>query len=97
MNALEDGGWTVTATDGMPRTYSGANQIAYLELVSPNKDAVDAQFLGNANEATIEATQAREHGYLAVAISNAIVFSHPNGAIDLSPQVVASLRDLLSR
>jgi hypothetical protein len=80
----------------MPQTYSGAKQVAFLELISPDKVHVDAQFLGSANEATNEASQARKHGYRAIAIGSAIIFSHPSGSADLSAPVQVSLRRLLT-
>jgi len=97
VKALRSAGWSVKATKGMPHTYSGAKQVAYLDLISPQQVEVDAQFLGTDAEATTEAAEARKHRYQAVAIGHAIVFSHPNGADELSAEVQTALGKLLTQ
>lgn len=92
--SLQAAHWTARLTAGMPDTYTGARQVAYIEARAPDGAQIDMQLLETADKAGAELSAAERHGYRGTAIGNVLVVAHVTGATVPSSDVDA-LRGLL--
>ncbi|MGH7687086.1 MAG: hypothetical protein ACREN2_09760 [Candidatus Dormibacteria bacterium] len=78
-SAMKDAGWTTRVTAGMPQTYTGAKQVAFLDTTAPDGALIDLQFMDTPAHATAEYTVAHQHNYNGAAYGNVLVIAHTIG------------------
>ena len=94
VESLQAAHWTARLTAGMPNTYTGARQVAYIEARAPDGAQIDMQLLETSDKASAELSAAKQHGYRGTAIGNVLVVAHVTGETVPASDVDA-LRSLL--
>lgn len=78
-SAMKGAGWTTRVTAGMPLTYTGAKQVAYLDTTAPDGAQIDLQFMDTPAHATAEYAVAHQHNYNGAAVGNVLIIGHTIG------------------
>jgi hypothetical protein len=97
MESLQGAGWTATQTEGIPDTYTGVQQVGYLEANAPDEEPVDLQFFENSTDAEREfnRTQKKESPFEGTTIGNVMVFDPSTDTAAVSQENLDALKQLL--
>lgn len=97
MASLQSAGWQATQTEGIPDTYTGVQQVGYLETTAPDEEAIDLQFFENSTDAERELnrTQRKESPFEGTTIGNVMVFDPATDTAAVSQENLEALKQLL--
>lgn len=97
MASLQEAGWQATETEGIPDTYTGVQQVGYLETTAPDGEAIDLQFFENSSDAERELnrTQKKESPFEGTTIGNVMVFDPQTDTAVVSQENLDALKQLL--
>lgn len=97
MASLQGAGWQATETEGIPDTYTGVQQVGYLETTAPDGEAIDLQFFENSGDAERELnrTQKKESPFEGTTIGNVMVFDPQTDTAAVSQENLEALKQLL--
>ena len=98
LTSLQGAGWQANETEGIPDTYTGVQQVGYLETTAPDGESVDMQFFANPDDAQreLEETKKKEAPFDGTLQGNVMVFDPDNDTAEVSQGNLDAVQKLLA-